>query len=104
MDSEEEPVYVPPVKSRVTKVGPTIDYEKFKSMVFHYLAIAGMLASMIGSFLLDEGPSRLGRPSLPSRWRNRDYLLGCLCCCGSENDVKLDSRMFGRHESWLKRA
>lgn len=67
LDGEEEPVYVPPMKSHVTKFGPTIDYEKFKfrtskvfrkhnghwpifSMVFHYLAIAGMLASMIVSY------------------------------------------------------
>lgn len=59
LDTEDEPVYMPPKKTYLTRAGPTIDYERFKlrtwrefhkhtghwplfSIVFHYSALAGM--------------------------------------------------------------
>jgi hypothetical protein len=71
LDSEDEPVYIAPIKEHVTRFGSTIDYEKFKlrtwrefrkhngrwpvfSILFHLSAIAGMLVAMITFFWMKD--------------------------------------------------
>ena len=111
LDSEDEPVYIPPFKGHVTRFGPTIDYEKFKlrtwrefrkhngrwplfSIVFHYLAIAGMIVAMFTFFWMRDHRDWNYLPS---------FLVGgveAVCfvvfyVVGQKMMWKLDSRFFG---------
>ena len=113
-DSEEEPVYVAPVKTYATKFGSTIDYEKFKfrtwklfrkhegrwplfSMLFHYVSLVAMLANAFEFFKVRD----------QNDWStSKSWIVGgiiALAWCvlyvvGQKTMWRLDCRVFSRHQ------
>jgi len=113
LDTEDEPAYIPPVKTYAKRFGSTIDYERFKlrtyrefrkktehwplfSIAFHYLSLVGMFVNAFIFFKVrdandwSDSKSWLVGGVITIAW-------GGLFVAGQKAMWKLDWRMFDRH-------
>ena len=115
LDSEDEPVYIPPAKTYATKFGSTIDYERFKlrtyrefrkrtghwpllSIAFHYLSLVGMCVNAFMFFKVRD----VNDWSASKSWLVGGVLAIAWCGLfvgGQKLMWRLDWRQSGRHEN-----